>query len=69
MELADRIDFDVSQFKNNLEQREFRNRVATALKEGISYGVEGTPTFFINERLYNGNLRYKELQQRVDNYL
>ena len=46
MELADRIDFDVSQFKNNLEQREFRNRVATELKEGISYGVEETTTFF-----------------------
>lgn len=46
MELADRIDLDMSQFKNNLEQREFRNRVATELKEGISYGVEKTTTFF-----------------------
>ena len=46
MELADRIDFDVSQFKNNLEQQDFRNRVATELKEGIAYGVEETTTFF-----------------------
>lgn len=67
--IANQIDFDMNQFKNDLKQHTFRERVATELKEGITNGVEGTPTFFINEEMYNGALNYKELQQTIDNLL
>ena len=48
---AEQIDLDIIQFKNDLVQRTFRDQVTSELKEGITNGVEGTPTFFINEEM------------------
>jgi protein-disulfide isomerase len=65
--IANQIDLDMNQFQNDLKQRTLRDRVAIELKEGITHDVEGTPTFFINEEMYNGALNYKELEHAIDN--
>ncbi len=66
---AEQLNLDTGQFTNDLEQRTFREQVAFEIKEGISYGVEGTPAFFINESLYKGELSYQTLKKEIDNNL
>ncbi len=56
----------MDQFKNNLDQHTFREQVASEIKEGISYGIQGTPAFFNNENFYEDELSYKVLRAGVD---
>lgn len=69
VELADQINLDIVQFQEDINQHTFREAIARELKEGINYGVDGTPTFFINGNKYTGQLNYKEMQKNILNIL
>ena len=64
--IADQIGLNLTQFNEIIEQRRFRDHVSSELKEGITHGVEGTPTFFINGRIYTDKLSYNALQKTID---
>jgi protein-disulfide isomerase len=46
------LGLDMEQFDRDLSQHTYRGEVPEELESGIRSGVEGTPTFFINGRLY-----------------
>lgn len=69
VELADQINLDIVQFQEDINQHTFREAIARELKEGINYGVDGTPTFFINGNKYTRQLNYKEMQKNILNIL
>jgi protein-disulfide isomerase len=54
VQYARRLRLDVDRFIDDLERRRFAFRVEADLASGEASGVTGTPTFFINGRLYHG---------------
>ncbi|MDR0743786.1 MAG: DsbA family protein [Tannerella sp.] len=55
MEYARQIGLDMKQFEEDLEREVFFRKVEFDYKTGTQQGVEGTPTFFINGELFEGN--------------
>ena len=52
---AKAIGLDVKRFKNDIQKNELANKVEQDFESGIRSGVNGTPSFFINGRKYNGD--------------
>jgi protein-disulfide isomerase len=48
LELADELKLDTEQFADCLDSDKYADEVAADQQDGASYGVSGTPTFFIN---------------------
>src|SRR6218665_28505 len=53
-ELAEKIGLDISQFKDDIQKAELEEKVDSDFESGIMSGVNGTPSFFINETKFNG---------------
>jgi protein-disulfide isomerase len=53
--LAVRLGLDGEQVALDLEEARWRPRVARDVQSGIASGVRGTPTFFVNGQLHEGN--------------
>ncbi|MCA1594158.1 MAG: DsbA family protein [Acidobacteria bacterium] len=47
---ASRLDLDVEKFKSDMEKPETGARIVSDYRRGISLGVSGTPTIFLNGR-------------------
>jgi protein-disulfide isomerase len=54
-EIAKKIGLDMAKFDAAIAKDAVRDRVEADKREGAKVGVEGTPTFFINGRVYNGS--------------
>jgi protein-disulfide isomerase len=46
--MAESLDLDMDEFQECVDSGKYADEVAKDLQEGTSYGVTGTPTFFIN---------------------
>lgn len=55
LELAEKLDLNISQFKNDLEKTELADIVDADFESGVLSGVNGTPSFFINDKKFNGS--------------
>lgn len=76
-------DFSVSTLKNvvnglSLDSEEFEHciftdtihdKVKNDFNRGIESGVKGTPTYFINDKPYVGNIKYATLQYMIEQEL
>ena len=51
---AKEIGLDMNRFRTDLTSRKYAARVTAEQTEGLEAGVEGTPTFFIDGKKYNG---------------
>lgn len=56
-------------FKQCLDSSEFANKVQQDLQEGQSFGVNGTPTTFVNGELVEGAVPYDQLKAAVERAL
>jgi protein-disulfide isomerase len=63
--LAGRLKLDLKRFEDDLQSRRFRDRVKHDFMGGVRSGVAGTPTFFINDERYEGELDEKSLIKSV----
>ena len=54
------IGLDVERFKKDFEKQEFADRVEADFESGIRSGVNGTPSFFINGKKYDGDWEGEE---------
>lgn len=55
MQYAKIIGLDIEKFESDFGKDQFYDKVKEDYKSGELNGVEGTPTFFINGRLFEGN--------------
>lgn len=55
IEYADRIGLDVKRFERDFGKDPYFQKVNYDYESGIENGVQGTPTFFINGKVYDGN--------------
>jgi protein-disulfide isomerase len=57
---------DTARFASELSARKYRDAVNREVAEGIEAGVQGTPTVFLNGRLYRGQLRVDDLKAVIE---
>jgi len=55
VEYAHRLHLNVAEFQNDFDEQEYLDKIKSDYQSGISNGVQGTPTFFINGELFEGN--------------
>ena len=58
---AENIDLDMDRFIKDRSARPLAQKIASDFESGRRSGISGTPTFFINGRLYNGFSDFKDL--------
>lgn len=66
---AERMGLDMAQYDGDVADPAVRERVLVDRDDGISVGVQGTPTFFINDRPVEGDRTYSALKAAIDQSL
>ena len=66
IEYASQLELDLEQFKHDLEQHVYVERVKEDFHSGVRSGVNGTPTFFINGTRYDGAWDLESLIDAVE---
>jgi protein-disulfide isomerase len=66
---ASTLGLDTTTFDMALAQHTYAPAVAADVTEGMSVGVEGTPTFFVNGVIVVGAVPYSELTSVIDREL
>ncbi len=66
VEIAKKLNLDVEKFKQDVETHKFAERINKDREDGTNAGVQGTPTFFINGKLYSNGLGISGLQRAID---
>lgn len=66
LEIAEELELDLYSFKVDLSTGTFADRVQKDYRSGIIHGVDDTPTFFINEKKYPGELNYKQIRAALE---
>lgn len=61
LRFAEEIEIDTGLFTNTREYKKMSRKVISDFESGVRSGVNGTPTFFINGRRYNGLSDLEEL--------
>jgi protein-disulfide isomerase len=60
------LGLDMVRFERDLDDPVTAERVRADLQDGVSVGVRGTPTFFINGVRFQGAPTYEGLKAEVD---
>lgn len=55
MKLAEKLELNMPQFKKDLQKVELEEKVHSDFESGIMSGVNGTPSFFVNDKKFNGS--------------
>jgi len=61
LELAEELNLSPESLQRALEERKYEARVRADFSSGVRSGVNGTPTFFINEERHDGPFDYETL--------
>ncbi|MBT4446243.1 thioredoxin domain-containing protein [archaeon] len=69
LQLADEFLLDIDEFTVCLASEEMANEVAKDLADGQSYGVSGTPGFFVNGELISGAQPYEAFVAAIERAL
>jgi protein-disulfide isomerase len=62
---ATRAGLDIARFQTDIKDAASMKYIEKDKLEGMRLGVEGTPTFFVNGKLYRGLAEFDELVDRV----
>ncbi len=68
-ELASRLDIEMDSFQSCVEDQTFASEIAADFQDGASYGVRGTPAFFVNGRMISGAQPLTAFQTVIDEIL
>lgn len=63
---AIRLGLELYKFQSDLSSERFARRVESDFQGGLRSGVKGTPTFFINEVLYEGAVELEPLRAALE---
>lgn len=66
---ASDLKLDTAKFNSCLDTDKYKNKIAADINDGNSYGVSGTPTFYINGKQLVGAQPYSVFQQAIDSEL
>lgn len=63
------LGLDVEQFDGCLQSDKYRDEILHDRDDGLSYGVSGTPTFFVNGRRLVGSVSNSVFEQAIEDAL
>ncbi len=66
---AKEINLDTDKFNTCLDQGTYSVKVQKDFEDGLNAGVTGTPTFFINGRIFPGVISFADMQSAIDRLL
>ncbi|KOX15225.1 DSBA oxidoreductase [Saccharothrix sp. NRRL B-16348] len=66
---AQALGLDVTKFETDLDDPAVRERVRKDWDDGVALNVRGTPTFFVNGTMFQGNPTYEALKAVIDREL
>jgi protein-disulfide isomerase len=66
---AEELGLNSTQFKECLDSEKYRNEVEKDVEDAQSYGVTGTPTFFINGEMVVGYKSYESFAKLIEEKL
>lgn len=69
LELGKKLELPLDQLGQAIEQRRHEQRIRQDFLGGVRTGVNGTPTFFINDQRYNGTLSSEALAAAMESVL
>jgi protein-disulfide isomerase len=69
VEFATRLGLDAQRFERDLDDPATIDRVLSDRADGMELGVEGTPTFFINDGMFEGASTYDALKAGIEREL
>ncbi|MBD3259335.1 thioredoxin domain-containing protein [Candidatus Woesearchaeota archaeon] len=69
LQLAEQLDLDTEQFNECFEEQKYMETINQDCDSGARAGLEGTPTFFINDRKIVGPKPFKAFQKIIDEEL
>lgn len=69
LELSDTLDLSSSQLLTAVAEHTYQDRVKTDFRSGVRSGVNGTPTFFINEVRHDGSYDFATLTAAIESVL
>ena len=66
LEYAKQAGLDMVKFQADMKDPALMRYIEKDKLEGMRYGVEGTPTFYINGKVYTGQNDYREIIDRIE---
>ena len=66
VEMAKQLNLDVEKFKQDVQANKFADIITKDRNDGIALGINSTPSFFINGKLYMGGLSYVTMQAALN---
>lgn len=66
---ANELGLDTAKFTADLTQSELGERISTDIRDGNLLGVDSTPTFFLNGKMYNGSMSYEAIKSEIEKIL
>jgi len=69
LELAEGLGLSRAQLRTDRETEKFRPRIRADFEAGVRSGVNGTPTLFIDDRLYDGSFDSDSLTDAINRAL
>lgn len=66
---AQQLQLDEKQFINDLDAKDLQDKVSASYREGVSIGIAGTPTFFLNGEKISNPRGYEEFERVISEKL
>lgn len=69
IETAKKLGMDENKFKSCFESQKYKEQIQQVFEEAKSIGVQGTPTFFINDKMIVGAQPYEKFKSLIEQEL
>lgn len=66
LELGERLELPIDELAQAIEQKQYDSKIRSDFLGGVRSGVNGTPTFFINDQRYNGPVSSEALAAAME---
>lgn len=63
------LNLNTTQFNGCLDTNKYKEQVNKEIQDGVTAGIYGTPTIFINDQIFVGPKTYSELSKAIDQEL
>lgn len=65
-EYSKSLDLDTDKFREDVKNSKYAEKIQADINDGVSLGVNSTPTFYINGQKAVGVMSYDELKNKID---
>ena len=69
IEYAKKLNLDIVQFEKDFSDKKHYQKIKNDMDSGMGNHVQGTPTFFINGKIFEGNWMSREFVKALQSFL